>query len=189
MYDSIIIGGGHNGLTRGACLARGGQQVLVLAANETLGDFVSTKEFAAAPGFRSNPKDNPQAGQRSTQTRATQELGRSVSTKRRSIDRAESPRRRSHRRCGCSPTTAVPAQLVSGIKRGRLGSPLPTLRRVGVRRLSVCVIARLVVPPAAAPDVCTPIRKPAADEVQLHRTVLKQRSSRKYRGLAERRRP
>ena len=29
-YDAIIIGGGHNGLTAAAYLARGGKKVLVL---------------------------------------------------------------------------------------------------------------------------------------------------------------
>jgi phytoene dehydrogenase-like protein len=49
-YDSIIVGGGHNGLTCAAYLARGGRKVLVLEAAERLGGAAVTREFA--PGFR-----------------------------------------------------------------------------------------------------------------------------------------
>ena len=49
-YDSIVIGGGHNGLVCAAYLARGGRRVLLLEAAAALGGAASTREFA--PGFR-----------------------------------------------------------------------------------------------------------------------------------------
>ncbi|HEX4619126.1 MAG TPA: NAD(P)/FAD-dependent oxidoreductase [Steroidobacteraceae bacterium] len=49
-YDSIVVGGGHNGLTCAAYLARAGRSVLVLEAAERLGGAAVTREFAA--GFR-----------------------------------------------------------------------------------------------------------------------------------------
>jgi phytoene dehydrogenase-like protein len=48
-YDSIVVGGGHNGLVCAAYLARGGRKVLVLEAAERLGGAAVTREFA--PGF------------------------------------------------------------------------------------------------------------------------------------------
>ena len=48
-YDSIVIGGGHNGLVCAAYLARGGRKVLVLEAAPTVGGAAVTREFA--PGF------------------------------------------------------------------------------------------------------------------------------------------
>ncbi|MEM7170083.1 MAG: NAD(P)/FAD-dependent oxidoreductase [Pseudomonadota bacterium] len=49
-YDSLIIGGGHNGLVCAATLAQAGQQVLVLEAREQVGGAAVTEEFA--PGFK-----------------------------------------------------------------------------------------------------------------------------------------
>ncbi len=49
-YDSIVVGGGHNGLVCAAYLARGGRRVLVLEAAERVGGAAVTREFA--PGFR-----------------------------------------------------------------------------------------------------------------------------------------
>jgi phytoene dehydrogenase-like protein len=41
-YDAIIIGGGHNGLTNAAYLARAGEKVLVLSRTAVpIGTFVS----------------------------------------------------------------------------------------------------------------------------------------------------
>ena len=44
-YDSIIIGGGHNGLVAAAYLARGGRKVLVLERRELLGGCAVTEEI------------------------------------------------------------------------------------------------------------------------------------------------
>ena len=49
-YDCIVVGGGHNGLTCAAYLARAGRSVLVLEAAERLGGAAVTRQFA--PGFR-----------------------------------------------------------------------------------------------------------------------------------------
>jgi phytoene dehydrogenase-like protein len=49
-YDSIVVGGGHNGLVCAAYLARGGRSVLVLEAADRVGGAAVTREFA--PGFR-----------------------------------------------------------------------------------------------------------------------------------------
>ncbi|HET7757121.1 MAG TPA: NAD(P)/FAD-dependent oxidoreductase [Steroidobacteraceae bacterium] len=49
-HDCIVVGGGHNGLTCAAYLARSGRSVLVLEAAERLGGAAVTRDFA--PGFR-----------------------------------------------------------------------------------------------------------------------------------------
>ena len=49
-YDTIIIGGGHNGLICATYLAQNGQKVLVLEASEKLGGLAATREFH--PGFK-----------------------------------------------------------------------------------------------------------------------------------------
>ncbi|MCP4046403.1 MAG: NAD(P)/FAD-dependent oxidoreductase [Gammaproteobacteria bacterium] len=51
-YDAIIIGGGHNGLTCGAYLARSGKKVLVLERRHLIGGAAVTDEFS--PGFRAS---------------------------------------------------------------------------------------------------------------------------------------
>ncbi|MEM9760867.1 MAG: NAD(P)-binding protein, partial [Pseudomonadota bacterium] len=48
-YDSIVIGAGHNGLVCATLLARIGQRVLVLEANEQPGGLAADREFH--PGF------------------------------------------------------------------------------------------------------------------------------------------
>jgi phytoene dehydrogenase-like protein len=49
-YDAIVIGGGHNGLTAAAYLARAGRKVLVLERRPVLGGAAVTEEVF--PGFR-----------------------------------------------------------------------------------------------------------------------------------------
>jgi phytoene dehydrogenase-like protein len=49
-YDAIIIGGGHNGLTAAAYLAKAGKKVLVLERRHVLGGAAVTEEIY--PGFR-----------------------------------------------------------------------------------------------------------------------------------------
>ena len=49
-YDAIVIGGGHNGLTTAAYLARAGRKVLVLERRHVLGGAAVTEEVF--PGFR-----------------------------------------------------------------------------------------------------------------------------------------
>src|SRR5829696_863361 len=49
-YDAIVIGGGHNGLTAAAYLARAGRTVLVLERRHVLGGSAVTEEVF--PGFR-----------------------------------------------------------------------------------------------------------------------------------------
>ena len=48
-YDAVIVGGGHNGLTTAAYLARAGRTVLVLEKKQSLGGAAVTEEFF--PGF------------------------------------------------------------------------------------------------------------------------------------------
>lgn len=49
-YDAIIIGGGHNGLTTAAYLAKAGKKVLVLERRHILGGAAVTEELY--PGFK-----------------------------------------------------------------------------------------------------------------------------------------
>src|SRR3954466_9125796 len=49
-YDAIIVGGGHNGLTCAAYLARAGRKVLVLERRERVGGAAVSEEVF--PGFR-----------------------------------------------------------------------------------------------------------------------------------------
>ena len=49
-YDAIVIGGGHNGLTAAAYLAKAGKKVLVLERRYVLGGAAVTEEIF--PGFK-----------------------------------------------------------------------------------------------------------------------------------------
>ena len=49
-YDAIVIGGGHNGLTASAYLARAGKRVLVLEQRHLLGGAAVTEEII--PGYK-----------------------------------------------------------------------------------------------------------------------------------------
>jgi len=55
VYDAIIVGGGHNGLTCAAFLAKAGKRVLVLEARDVVGGLAWTREMTNAPGFQVNP--------------------------------------------------------------------------------------------------------------------------------------
>src|ERR1700741_756675 len=52
IYDVIIVGGGHNGLTAAAYLARAGLKTLVLERRDIVGGFCVTEEIA--PGCRAS---------------------------------------------------------------------------------------------------------------------------------------
>jgi phytoene dehydrogenase-like protein len=49
-YDAIIIGGGHNGLTSAAYLAKAGKRTLVLERRHVVGGAAVTEEIY--PGFK-----------------------------------------------------------------------------------------------------------------------------------------
>ena len=48
-YDAIVVGGGHNGLTNAAYLAKGGLRTLVLERRTLVGGAAITEELR--PGF------------------------------------------------------------------------------------------------------------------------------------------
>jgi phytoene dehydrogenase-like protein len=52
IYDAIVVGGGHNGLTAAAYLARAGMRVLLLERREIVGGCCVTEEIA--PGCRAS---------------------------------------------------------------------------------------------------------------------------------------
>jgi len=52
IWDVVIVGGGHNGLTAAAYLARSGLSVLVAEKNDVVGGAAVTEEFH--PGFRNS---------------------------------------------------------------------------------------------------------------------------------------
>ena len=45
-YDIIVVGGGHNGLTCAAYLAKAGRRVLIVEAADRLGGAAANREFA-----------------------------------------------------------------------------------------------------------------------------------------------
>jgi phytoene dehydrogenase-like protein len=51
-YDAVVVGGGHNGLTASAYLARAGLRTLVLERREIVGGACATEEIA--PGVRAS---------------------------------------------------------------------------------------------------------------------------------------
>jgi phytoene dehydrogenase-like protein len=56
-YDVISVGGGHNGLTAAAYMAKAGKKVLVLERKSHPGGGVSTRELTA-PGFWHGERSN-----------------------------------------------------------------------------------------------------------------------------------
>lgn len=52
MYDAIVVGGGHNGLTTAAYLGRAGIRTLVLERRDLVGGAAITQEFH--PGYRNS---------------------------------------------------------------------------------------------------------------------------------------
>ena len=52
LWDAIVIGAGHNGLTAAGYLAKSGKRVLVLERRDVVGGAVLTEEFH--PGFRNS---------------------------------------------------------------------------------------------------------------------------------------
>lgn len=53
-FDVIVVGGGINGLTAGAYLAKSGVKVVVIEKGDQIGTHCATEEYAT-PGWRQNP--------------------------------------------------------------------------------------------------------------------------------------
>ena len=49
-YDAVVIGGGHNGLTAAALLAKRGRKTLLVERRRALGGLAAGEEFY--PGYR-----------------------------------------------------------------------------------------------------------------------------------------
>src|SRR5918997_129764 len=54
-WDAVVVGGGHNGLTAAAYLARAGQSVLVLERRERLGGACTLERPFADPRYSVSP--------------------------------------------------------------------------------------------------------------------------------------
>jgi phytoene dehydrogenase-like protein len=54
-WDAVVVGGGHNGLTAAAYLARAGRLVLVLERRDQLGGACTLERPFSDPGFVISP--------------------------------------------------------------------------------------------------------------------------------------